>query len=157
MNGIPMLDAIRDFFDRQIRGSATTEERHSIELATAALLVEVLRLDGGIGPAEREVGLALVRGKFALTDNEARTLFDLAEAEARQATDYYQFTSIINEQFTPAQKLRVVELLWESAFADGNHSAHEQHLVRKLANLLHVPHRDYINAKLKARQGGAGP
>jgi uncharacterized tellurite resistance protein B-like protein len=78
-------------------------------------------------------------------------LIQLAEDEAGDATDYYQFTSLINRQFSAAQKERVIELMWEVAYADADLSAHEQHVVRKIADLLHVPHRAYIAAKLRAR------
>lgn len=150
-----MLKAIRDFLDTALDASAAGSEgdRHSIEVATAALLVEIVRMDGAVQKAERDAVLRAVRGKFGLSEDDARMLVDLAEAEAKQASDYYQFTSIINRRFTQAQKIRVVELLWEIAYADAEASPFEEHLIRKLADLLYVEHRDYINAKLKARDG----
>ena len=108
-------------------------------------------MDGGTDPAEREAVLRAVRGKFGLSPDEAQALIDLAEEEARGATDYYQFTSIINRRFTQAQKVRVVRLLWDVAWADAVASPYEEHLIRKLSDLLYVEHRDYINAKLEAR------
>ncbi len=149
-----MLTKIRDFFDRNI-GGTTELGRHSIEIATAALLVEVTRVDANITDAERAAVLVAVRSKFNLTAAEADTLFDLAEAQMRQATDYYQFTSQINRTFTAEQKERVLELMWRVAYADGSIDAHEQHLLRKVAALLHVPDRAYIAAKLRARDTAA--
>ena len=147
-----MLRAIRDFFEQHI-GDATApaQEAHRLQLATAALLVEVVRADGGVASAEREALLAAIGAKFALPAGEAAALIELAEQEARLANDYYQFTSLINRSFTPAQKLRVVELMWRVAYADAALSAHEQHVLRKVAELLHVPHGDYIAAKMRAR------
>jgi uncharacterized tellurite resistance protein B-like protein len=95
--------------------------------------------------------LRAVREKFGLGAGEAATLIDLAEAEAREATDYYQFTSLINRHFSQEQRQRVVELMWRVAYADAELSAHEQHVVRKVADLLYVPHAAYIAAKLRAR------
>jgi uncharacterized tellurite resistance protein B-like protein len=69
----------------------------------------------------------------------------------RQATDYYQFTSLINQRFTQAQKERVLESMWRVAYADAAIDAHEQHLMRKIAALLHVSDSAYIAAKLRAR------
>jgi uncharacterized tellurite resistance protein B-like protein len=147
-----MLNAIRDFFESHIEGPAARgDERHTIEVATAALLVEVVRLEGEFGSAEREAVLRAVNAKFGLSGEEAATLVRLAEAEARQATDYYQFTSLINKHFSPAQKERVIELMWRVAYADAELSAYEQHTIRKIADLLYVPHRAYIAAKLRAR------
>lgn len=147
-----MLDAIREFFDQHVGSSAGRgDERHTIEVATAALLVETARLDSAVDEVERAAVLRAVRSKLGLEAGEAATLIRLAEEEARQATDYYQFTSLINRQFSAAQKERVIELMWQVAYADADLSAHEQHLVRKIADLLHVPHRAYIAAKLRAR------
>ena len=147
-----MLDAIRDFFERNFVAATPTDgDQHTIEVATAALLVEVMRMDGEITTTERAAGLRAVRDKFGLDAQEAQTLIELGEAQARQATDYYQFTSLINKQFTREQKIRIVELLWEVAYADASLNPHEDHLIRKLADLLYVDHSDYILAKQKAR------
>ena len=152
-----MLNAIREFFDQHVAAGATGgEERHTIEVATAALLVETVRLDGEIDETERAAAHRAVRAKFGLGEAEAATLIRLAEEEARDATSYYQFTSLINKQFSAAQKERVIELMWQVAYADAELSAHEQHVVRKIADLLHVPHRAYIAAKLRARTASGG-
>ena len=146
-----MLDAIRRFFDEHIAtaGGAAPDE-HRLQVATAALIAEVMRLDGQEA-AERATFLAAVKRKFSLSDDEALTLVALAEAEAREAVDYYQFTSLINRAFSAEQKVHVVELMWQVAYADGTLSAHEQHVMRKIAELLYVSHGDYITAKLRAR------
>jgi uncharacterized tellurite resistance protein B-like protein len=152
-----MLNAIREFFEAHM-GSAATERdaRHAIQLATAALLVEVGRLDRDIDARERAVMLRAVREKFGLSAEEAETLIGLAEAEAREATDYYQFTSLVNRHFSQEQRQRVIELMWQVAYADAELSAHEQHAMRKIADLLYVPHSAYIAAKLRARDAAGG-
>jgi uncharacterized tellurite resistance protein B-like protein len=154
---IAKLNAIREFFDAHIGSPATQgNERHTIEVATAALLAEMVRIDSDIGDAERAAVLRAVREKFGLTEDEADTLVRLAEEEAREATDYYQFTSLINKRFSAEQKERVIELMWQIAYADAQLSADEQHLVRKIADLLYVPHSAYIAAKFRARDAGSG-
>jgi uncharacterized tellurite resistance protein B-like protein len=146
-----MLQAIRDFFDQRIGQPAPAQEAQRLQLATAALLVEVVRGDGTIDAAEREAMLAAIGGKFSLAPGDAAALIELAEQETRLASDYFQFTSLINRGFTQPQKLRVVELMWQVAYADATLSAHEQHVMRRIAELLHVPHGDYIAAKIRAR------
>jgi uncharacterized tellurite resistance protein B-like protein len=146
-----MLNTIREFFDRHLERAAPADEAHRLQLATAALLVEVVRGDGAIDAVERAALQTAIAGKFALSPAEATALIELAEQEARLANDSYQFTSLINRRFSQAEKLRVVELMWQVAYADATLSAHEQHVLRKLAELLHVPHGDYIAAKLRAR------
>ncbi|MCL4801331.1 MAG: TerB family tellurite resistance protein [Burkholderiales bacterium] len=151
-----MLSAIRDFFEQHIDTPAQAASHHTIELATAALLVEVVRLDRGVDDAARAVVLRAVREKFGLSAAEAATLVELAEREAAQATDHYQFTSLVNARFSQAQKERIVELMWRVAYADAELSAYEQHTIRKLASLLHVPPSAYIAAKLRARDAASG-
>lgn len=145
-----MLDAIRTFFDRRIAAAPAGDET-ALRLATAALLVEVARIDRTLTADERAALERAVRGKFGLADGEAGELIRLAEAEMAQANDYFQFTSLINREFTQAQKVRVIELMWQVAYADAELSAHENHVLRKVADLLHVPHGDYIAAKLRAQ------
>jgi len=148
-----MLRSLRDFFDRHIAPAPGRDDRHSIELATAALLVETLRIDSEIRDAERAAVLAAVRDKFGLSPAEADSLVALAEDEIRQANDYFQFTSLINRHFSAEQKIRVIELMWRVAWADDELSAHERHLMRKIADLLHVPLGDYVAAQARARDG----
>jgi uncharacterized tellurite resistance protein B-like protein len=151
-----MLKTILDFFDRNIgQASAPGDDSHRLQLATAALLVEVVRGDGGIDDAERAALHQAIAGKFALAPQQAAALVDLAEQETRLANDTYQFTSLINRSFSAAQKVRVVELMWQVAYADAVLSAHEQHVLRRVAELLHVPHGDYIAAKMRARDVAA--
>lgn len=148
-----MLKAIADFFDRQLGGAGgQTRPQHTIELATAALLAEMARIDGEIEPRERDVALQAIGAKLGLSEGEAAELLALADQEARQATDYYQFTSLINRHFDAAQKMRVIELMWRVALSDGEIDAHERHLIRRIADLIHVPHADLVHAQLRARE-----
>jgi uncharacterized tellurite resistance protein B-like protein len=150
-----VIDAIRDFFERRVAAPATGE-RHTIELATAALLVEVTRIDREVTPAERDALLRAVHEKLGLSGDEADSLVALAEEELARASDYFQFTSLVNERFSYEQKLRIVELMWQVAYADDVLSAHELHLMRRIAGLLHVPDSAYIAAKLRAKQAARG-
>ncbi|MBL8539556.1 MAG: TerB family tellurite resistance protein [Betaproteobacteria bacterium] len=149
-----MLSAIREFFDKHLGTAAAQEdEGQRIRIATAALLTEMARMDGEVEEAERAAALSAVREKFALTQDEAATLIALAEEEVRQAPDYFQFTSLINKQFTPEQKVRVIEHMWAIAYADAELTRYEEHLVRKIADLLYVPNATVVAAKIKARDG----
>jgi uncharacterized tellurite resistance protein B-like protein len=147
-----MLKAIRRFFDQNIAiEKDAPPDEHRLQVATAALLAEVMRLDGQAEP-ERLAVLKGMQRRFGLSDEEAGALVALAEAEAREAVDYYQFTSLINREFSAAQKAHIVELMWQVAYADAALSAHEHHVMRKVADLLYVPHGDYIAAKLRAKE-----
>jgi uncharacterized tellurite resistance protein B-like protein len=132
-----MLNTIKSFFESHV-APAPGREPHSIELATAALLIEVCRTDRRVTDGELQVVLRALQEKFGLGADEAKALMDLAEDEMRGATDYYQFTSLINRTFTQPQKERVIELMWQVAYADTHLDAHELHVMRKIAGLLHV-------------------
>ncbi len=150
-----MLEAVKRYFRSNIleeqRASAPETRRHGLQLATAALLLEVARVDDDQrDSAEMDAITKGIRSKFGLTERETRELLSLAEAESQETVSYYGFTSLINAHFGAEQKARLVELLWEVALADGSSHAEQEALVRKVADLLYIPHRVYIQAKLKA-------
>lgn len=154
-----MLRAIQRFFDSRIdpgHRDVRQSDGHRLQVATGALLIEMMRSDAESTENERTVVLAALQRKFDLTEDETRELVELAEAEADDSIDHYQFTSLIKTGFSPEQKVKVVEYLWVVAFADDNADEHEEYLVRKVANLIGVPHKDFIAAKLRARDGGGG-
>ena len=150
-----MLKSLRDLFDRLLpppAGTAPQEAEHVLQLATAVMLVEVMRADPTFHAGEREAVRAALRSKFSLGDDEAERLAELAEATAQRATDLYTFTSHINEHFEMAQKVLMVEHMWRVAYADGHLSDHERHVLWRIADLLHVPHADFIRGKLSAAE-----
>jgi uncharacterized tellurite resistance protein B-like protein len=155
-----VLRTIKDLFDA-IRppapGQGTAQREHALQLATGVLLVEVMRADAELGDAERKTIVASLREKFDLSDDELARLLDLAELTARDAHDLHSFTSRINEGFDLGEKVRMVEHMWRVAYADGHLDAHENHVMRRIADLLHVPHGAYVNAKMRARQSGGEP
>lgn len=154
-----MLKALKDFLDQlsqQLANSGATVSSagpdHRLELATAVLLVDVMRAESTLGEAERDAVLVALRRKFHLTDDELARLLDLAHETVRAKNDYYQFTSLLNDRFSQAQKIQVIEAMWEVAMADGSVSALEHHIIGKVAGLLHVTHGEYIAAKLRAQE-----
>jgi uncharacterized tellurite resistance protein B-like protein len=149
-----MLRTLREFFDSigSPAQQASPERReHALRLATAVLLVEVMRSDAELHRDERLAVVAALRAQFTLANDEIERLVELAELEARDAHDFHSFTSRINDSFDHAQKTRVIELMWRVAYADGSLGAHEQHVMRRIADLLHVPHGAYVNAKIRAK------
>lgn len=154
-----MLKTLKDLFDQLLppAPAAAAEPRgeHSLQLAAAVMLVEVMRADASFHEGEREAVLAALCDKFALADDEAARLADLAETTARDATDLFAFTSRINERFEMPAKLRMIEHMWAVAYADGHLSEHERHVMWRIADLLHVPQGAYVHARLRAQQAAA--
>ena len=152
-----MLRAIQSFFDSRIdpgHRDVRQSDQHRLQVATGALLIEMMRTDVEATEGERAVVAAALQSKFDLTPEETHDLVELAEAEADDAIDHYQFTSLIKTGFSPEQKRKVVEYLWAVAYADENADKHEEYLVRKIANLIGVSHKEFIEAKLRVRDGG---
>jgi uncharacterized tellurite resistance protein B-like protein len=128
---------------------------HTLQLATAVMLIEVMRADPHIGRAEEQAVIDALRDRFSLGGDEVERLVELAHRAARDATDWFEFTSHINAHFEMPDKVRMIEYMWRVAFADGHLSAHERHVMWRISDLLHVPHGAYINAKMRA-QAAAG-
>ena len=148
-----MLRNIKQFFDQHLRPVGSPQAagaHHALQVATAALLFEVMRADREMKDAERHAVTAAIQTRFALSAEETATLLRLAEAEAGQATDYYQFTVLINQHFTAEQKEQVVEYMWQVAAADHEIDRFERTLVHKVADLLHVPRAAQIAARERA-------
>lgn len=145
-----MLKSIRRFFEREMEPGIRDGDEHALRLATAALLIETARQDETVTAAECDAVTRAVRDRFGLTEEEAENLMRLAEEEMRGATDYYQFTSLINRHLDHAQKIHMVESLWRVAAADGSVDRYEEHLVRRIAELLYLSHGEFIAAKHRA-------
>lgn len=156
-----MIDALKQFFQSKLAASsapaaAPEAAERALRLAAGVLLFEIVRADHRIEESERTVMRAALQSTFGLAAEETAEIMRLAEEQSRSAGSLYEFTSQVDAAFDADQKKRVVELLWLVAFADGRKDAHEEHMVRKIAGLLHVAHPDFIDAKLKARGQSAG-
>ncbi len=146
-----MLDAIKNYFEKNISPEANGDLEHELKLATAALLIEMMYQDDQVHEKEIDAAKSALTEKFGITDDEYHTLFTLAEEEVKEAIDYHQFTSLIAREFTQAQKIKVVELLWSVAYADSHLDSMEEHMVRKIADLIYVSHKDFMKAKHKVQ------
>ena len=122
-------------------------------LAVAALLVEVLRADYAVAGDERRQVVASMRGILGLDPGQCEDLLAEAEQRVDRAHDLHQFTAEINRGLGHEEKLQLVEQLWRVAAADSIVHKYEEHIIRRICGLLHVSHREFIAAKLRA----AGP
>jgi uncharacterized tellurite resistance protein B-like protein len=149
-----MFRAFQEFFDNltAVQPDQTPQGRtQALRLAAAVLLVEVMRADANVGPAEREAVLSALRSRFELGDDELAALLALAQAQSKTANDYFRFTSRINDNFGQPDKIALVQSMWDVAYADGVLDANENHVISKVADLLHVTHGEYIAAKIRAK------
>ena len=150
------LDRIRTAFEPAEEASGHSEE--DLRLAAALLMVELSRADYEVDEGERRAIRHAVMHSFDLTDADADELIQAAEAEADAAVSLYRYTGLINEHWGPREKARLVEALWRIALSDDEMHHFEEHLVRKMAGLLHVPHHEFLQAKHRVQEErGAKP
>ncbi len=151
-----MLSRIRDFFDSAIGASMDTDretsKQHALHLATASLLIEVMKADFETVDDEKQLIHDLMRQFSDLQDEELASLIELAETEVEEASSLFQFTALVDSQFDYEDKVTVVEMLWQVAYADGRKDKYEEYMVRKVADLLHVSHRDFIQARHRVEE-----
>ena len=135
---------------------AEGDRDRACRIAGAALLVEMGRADYEVKPVERAAAESALVHVFELDAAGAAALYREAERHADDATSLYEFTRLINRHFQPAEKERLIEFLWFVAFADGELDKYEEHLVRRVADLIYVPHAAFIRTKHRAgeRLGG---
>jgi uncharacterized tellurite resistance protein B-like protein len=146
--------SLKDWITRYLPGGAGSPSAETAEvgsnLAVAALLLEVLLADYDVAPAERQQVMVSVSALLGLGSEDTRALVEKAERHIDKSHDLFQFTSQINRTFSEAEKVRLVEALWRVANADLAVHKYEEHLIRRVADLLHVPHSGFIAAKLRA-------
>jgi uncharacterized tellurite resistance protein B-like protein len=122
-----------------------------VQLATALLLIEVARADYSEDLTTHAETFKLLKDFFELTDQEATLLVEEARQQADHAASLQSFTRQLHETLTVPEKHRVVEMLWRVALADDHLDKHEDHLVRKIAQLLYVSHSDLIRIRNTVR------
>jgi len=113
-----------------------------VQLATVALLVEAAQMDAEFGAEERAKIAELVASRFGLAAEESRALLHAAGEKVEQSVEFFGFTREIKNAFSPEERIEVMEMLWEVAYADGALHDLEASLMRRLAGLLHVSDRD---------------
>lgn len=147
-----MITKLQQFFNKYL--AENTEKvvplEHRLQLACAALMVEMVHVDDHFSDKEEIKLKLLLKQRFKLNTEELTSLIDLAHDKKHEATDYHEFTSLLNEHYSQQQKIKLVEDLWLLAYADQQLDKFEEHLLRRLADLLHVPHQAFIKTKHKA-------
>lgn len=138
-----MLDRLKAFLASQGGASdAGAQGIDKVQLATVALLVEAAQMDAEFGAEERAKIAELVEGRFGLSAEEGRALLQAASEKVEQSVEVFGFTREIKNAFSPEERIEMMEMLWEVAYADGVLHNLEASLMRRLAGLLHVSDRD---------------
>lgn len=149
-----MLASIKKFFDAHLQAEADESDslEHRLKVATVALLLETARADFNVLDEELADVARHAQNYFALSDNETTELLKLAEEEASNATCYHEFTSLIHQEYSPQEKASIIEMMWRVAYSDKELEKYEEALVRKISELLYVPHSTFIATKLNVKK-----
>ena len=145
---IQRLKALLSGVEQASPAHLSTEE---LKLATAALLVEVATIDQNFDDTELDALQTCLVERFALSADELQDLTNLAKNASSEAYSLYQFTKLINTHCDDQQKYELACGLWVVAYADGHLDKYEEHIIRRIADLIHLRHSDFIRAKHQAR------
>ena len=144
-----MLNQLKKIFGEEAGDEGRSEEE--IRLAAAALLVEVARADHQQDSAEEAAMAALLVNTLGIDPEAVDTLMKEARQKVEEATSLFEFTRLINEHYSIEEKRSLVQSMWQVAFADASLDKYEEHVIRRVAELIYLPHPDFIAAKLEAR------
>jgi uncharacterized tellurite resistance protein B-like protein len=139
----------RTLFEQQ--PDARPDPAQRIRLAAAVLLVEMARADDEHDDEERETLVRLLTQRFELQPEESRELVESAERSADRSVSLHEHLETLNRGLDQAQKRSVLKMLWQVAYADNRLDRYEEHLLRQVAELLHLAHEDYIRMKLEVQ------
>lgn len=156
-----MLKNIDRFINKYFPAQTENNERHDkhhVNLATACLLIEVMRSDHNIADVELDTIRDILAKSLALKENEVNELISLAEQQADKLTSYHPFTTLINKNFDMDEKTNIITNMWQVALSDCHLDKYEEHLIRKVAGLIYVP-RDKLVAsrRLACKKLGLDP
>ena len=149
-----MIKNLKSYLDNFLQESPDNDTSHKgkIELATAALMIEISLADENIGDNEYKTIKDMLLEQFHLDETQIDELISLAEDEVDRTVSLHEFTEVINNQLSATEKTSIIENLWRVAYADAHLHKYEEYYIRKIADLLHVSHSDYIKTKLKAEK-----
>jgi uncharacterized tellurite resistance protein B-like protein len=131
-------------------GNKTTLKKYQV--ATAALLIEIAKADGNFSDDERKRIIEFMKNDFDLDDKCVDELIKLSEHKVEESISVYEFSSVINENFTQEEKFELMKNLWRVIYEDGKLDSHEDQLIKIIGSTLNLEHKDVIGAKLFVKQ-----
>ena len=149
-----MINKIKDLLTKFGNKEEIEEESDLSQLnnACAALLIEIAFADKEFDETEKISLKQTLVETYAIEDNEIDEIIKDAENTVSESTSLYGYTRIVNDEFEYKDKLSLLRNLWKVAYADGYLDKYEEHLIRKISDLVHISHSDYIKIKLDVRE-----
>ncbi len=149
-----MINKIKDLLSNFSKNEEDiVEEKISLlDKACSALLIEVAFADKIFDESEISSLKDSLKETYGLEDEIINELIIDAERTVDDSTSLYEYTRVVNDEFTYSDKLELLTRIWKLAFADGNLDKYEDHLIRKISDLIHISHSDFIRIKLENRE-----
>ncbi len=148
-----MIKKIKDLITKISNKEEIEESSNILQLdrACAALLVEIAFADKDFDEREKESLKQSLLKSYAIDIETINEIINDAKKTVEESTSLYEYTRTVNDEFEYPQKLNLLENLWKVAYADETLDKYEEHLLRKISDLIHISHSDYINVKLRVR------
>ena len=145
------MNFFKEIFKTEESEKPTIDDNTSTK-ACIALLLETSMADEVLDESELMALKNTLQKDFQINEDEIDELIDLAKENVEDSTSLYEFTRDINDTFDAAERVKLIESMWKIAYADGNIDKYEEHIIRKVSNLIYVAHSDFIKAKLLAKE-----
>ena len=145
------MNFFKKIFKTEESEKPTIDDKTSTK-ACIALLLETSMADEVLDESELQALKNTLQKDFLIDEDEIDELINLANENVQDSTSLYEFTRDINDNFDATERVKLIESMWKIAYADGNIDKYEEHIIRKVSNLIYVAHSDFINAKLSAKE-----
>ena len=145
------MNFFKKIFQTEESEDPTIDDKTSTK-ACVALLLETSMADEILDESELMALKNTLQKDFQINENEIDELIDLAKENVEDSNSLYEFTRDINDNLDAAERVKLIESMWKIAYADGNIDKYEEHIIRKVSNLIYVAHSDFIKAKLSAKE-----
>ena len=145
------MNFFKKIFQTEETKDPTVDDKTSTK-ACIALLLETSMADEILDESELMTLKNTLQKDFQINEGEIDELIDLAKENVEDSNSLYEFTRDINDNLDAAERVKLIESMWKIAYADGNIDKYEEHIIRKVSNLIYVAHSDFIKAKLSAKE-----
>lgn len=145
------MNFFKKIFQKDASEDLEIDEQGSIK-ACIALLLETSMADDLLDESEIKTLKATLINDFKLEETEIDELIEISKKNVDDSTSLYDFTRDINDNFESEERIKLIESMWKIAYADGNIDKFEEHIIRKVSNLIYVSHSDFIKAKISAKE-----
>ena len=117
-------------------------------MASTCLLLSIANADDNIDDKELTIINDIMQDFFSLSNNESKKIIHEAQEDLKLSTDYFSYGNKLNNHFSLTDKIDFISCIFEVAYSDGEYHYMEEHMIKKIAHILHIENKDLINVKV---------